>query len=156
MIQIVKIMLNVAKRARILSAAARAIRLPRIQIRCRQKFDGALVAARVNMGAARSLTRAAAYLRGSVVQSIKTDDSPSAPGTPPHSRGALKGAVLFAVDRRSLSAIIGPTASRMGEGVSAAHEFGLTFRGRKYPARPFVGPSLERCAPYLASMFHVT
>lgn len=112
----------------------------------------------------RNLFRAASALRRSAIESIKTgppasDDPtqprkkrgkrrrphrPSAPGTPPHTnRGHARRAILFAVDKAKLEAVIGPRASVVGESM-AAHEFGKQYRGNNYPARPFMGPALDR------------
>jgi hypothetical protein len=75
--------------------------------------------------------------------------NPSKPGTPPKSpTGRLKKAVQFAVDRDGQSAVIGPRGDYV-RNIGAVHEFGGTHYGDKYPARPFMGPALERSRPKL-------
>ena len=47
--------------------------------------------------------------------------------------------------------LIGPAASLIGS-VMAAHEFGGRFRGRQYPKRPLMGPSLEQSKQHLPAL----
>jgi phage gpG-like protein len=66
--------------------------------------------------------------------------APSKPGMPPHTRfNQLKKAIVY-VSKRG-EAVIGPRKSVVGLSASA-HEFGGTFKGEEYPARPFMGPAL--------------
>ena len=55
--------------------------------------------------------------------------------------GRLKKAILFNVNARSLTAIIGPKKSIVGI-VGQTHEFGKRFRGKNFPKRPFQRPAL--------------
>ena len=152
-LRIVKAANALAKGARLIAAAVRTIRLPSVKIRCRQDFNAAAVASRARMGEAAGLKRSAAYVRAAAVGSIKIAPGPSEPGSPPHSRaGQLKRAIRYSVDPHSLFAYIGPVASEVGGG-SIAHEYGTDWMGRKYPRRSFMGPSLERCSPYIAAAF---
>jgi hypothetical protein len=74
---------------------------------------------------------------------------PTPAGTPPKTpTRRLKKAVQFAVDRDGLSAVIGPRGDYV-RNIGAVHEFGGTHYGDKYPARPFMGPALERSRPKL-------
>jgi phage gpG-like protein len=82
--------------------------------------------------------------------SRKKSARPSPPGQPPKSAGRLRKSILYAV--QSDSVIIGPTANVIGQ-VGAVHEFGERFRDAKYPARPYMGPALEKTKPKLAAMW---
>lgn len=117
--------------------------------------------------------------RGHFKRKIKVSVSSgsSKPGKPPHSRaGDLKHAIMFEAERSGV--VIGPTENRIGD-VGRVHEFGgkrnrpnvyytKTFgysatTGKRgsvmreekrryrptYPARPFMGPALERVIPRL-------
>lgn len=78
--------------------------------------------------------------KGKVVR--RATHEPSPPGTPPHTqRGQAKRAITFHAD--SKGAVIGPRKSVVGFSMSA-HEFGGTYKGQTYPARPTLGPALER------------
>ena len=78
--------------------------------------------------------------KGTVAKRYKA----SAPGTPPHwhrSLAFIRQGIMFAASKENVS--IGPTASKFGESMSP-HEHGGMYRGANYPARPFMGPALER------------
>ena len=101
-----------------------------------------------------ALRLAAAYVRRAAANEIKVDAKPAFPGRPPHSRrGALKGAIRYAEEVKGMLFVVGPTALEMGD-VSFVHEFGGERFGRRYPARPFMGPIVARCAPYVAARFN--
>lgn len=101
-----------------------------------------------------ALRLAAAYIRRAAANEIKVDAKPSFPGRPPHTRrGALKAAIRYAEDTKSMLFVVGPTALEMGD-VSFVHEFGGERLGRQYPKRPFMGPVVARCAPYVAARFN--
>jgi hypothetical protein len=69
---------------------------------------------------------------------------PSDPGQPIHTRaGRARRAIRYAVDREAYTAVIGPQAKTVGSSMEV-HEFGGVRFGRKYPARPFMGPALQR------------
>lgn len=97
------------------------------------------------------------YIGGTVRKiaqnSIKIDPEPSAPGSPPHSRkGLLKKAIVYAVDREQQNVVIGPTVNVIGD-AGSPHEHGGDFRGKPYPARPFMGPALDKLANNLDKMW---
>jgi hypothetical protein len=112
-----------------------------------------------------SLGQAGAFIRSDAKQSIKrrggrkrkrkrsgqrgmiraaTNKSASRAGSAPHTRkGLLKRAILFAIERRRGSVVIGPSAM-VADDVGAAHEHGGRFRKRRYPRRPFMLPALMK------------
>lgn len=57
-------------------------------------------------------------------------------------RGQLPRAIVYAYDKTRMEAVIGPAASRVGTSASA-HEHGGRYKGQTYPARPFMGPTLQ-------------
>lgn len=92
-------------------------------------------------GMIRALFKAAGMTRGAIRRLIKVrKKGKSSPGQPlfTHDKTA-KNAVLFAVDKRKKTAVVGYAFSRFGE-VGGIHEHGLSRFGRNYPARPAVGP----------------
>jgi hypothetical protein len=103
----------------------------------------------------KNLGHAAASIRKTETESIKSVAGPSPPGTPPHThtggvskagktrRGVLQRSFAYAVDKAAGRAVIGPQASVVGE-AGAAHEFGGEFRGTDYPERSFATPALEK------------
>lgn len=92
--------------------------------------------------ARRMFAKAAFRIFRDAQSSIERSATPSAPGTPPHTRrGQLKRAIRY--DATKDGAVIGPLASMVGE-AGAAHEFGGGFRGQDYPERPYMGPALDR------------
>ncbi len=96
----------------------------------------------------RNFGHAAASLSKDAKASIENASGPSAPGTPPHSRkGLLRRAIRYAYDKES--AVIGPTATTVGQSATAA-EFGGEYKGEDYPERPFMEPALERALPRMA------
>lgn len=100
-----------------------------IKVRVENDFDNVLRAAeRANDW---SLRRAGAYLRGVAAKGIRMSKSASAPGRYPHTRkGRLKKAIVFAVDRKGVNVLIGPSRSWIGK-IGATHEFGLTEPAKK-------------------------
>ena len=98
----------------------------------------------------RALFRNAARLRLIARRSIrKRKRKNSLPGNPPFTRTGKKGrnplrrAIVFEVNRAAKRAIIGPRASVVGQ-VGELHEFGGTRGGLRFPARPFMGPALDK------------
>ena len=73
-------------------------------------------------------------------------DTPSAPGTPPHThRGSFYKRALFAdVNKQQQNAVIGFRKSVVGMAASK-HEHGLRSEDNKFtfPQRPTIGPALE-------------
>lgn len=93
----------------------------------------------------KNLGHAAARISKDAKASILTDQDPSSPGSPPHTKAAaghnLRGAIRF--DYNKEDAVIGPLASFVGE-AGRAHEMGGEFHGQEYPERPFMLPALEQ------------
>ena len=101
----------------------------------------------------KALRSAGAYVRRIAVNSIHRSKKSSPPGTPPNTRqGLLKRSILFGVERDARSVVIGPAKSLVGLSMTA-HEFGGTYRGRKYPKRRLIGPALDRAAPGLPKLW---
>lgn len=75
--------------------------------------------------------------------SIKKSKKPSAPGSPPTTRGRgrknLRGAIFTDANRES--GIVGPRHSFVGD-VGEAHEFGKERKGDQFPERSFMGLAL--------------
>jgi phage gpG-like protein len=77
----------------------------------------------------------------------------SRPGTPPYTHtGQLRQAIVYAVSQDKSSVVIGPNAADMDQ-VGGLHEFGGTRFGKTYPARPFMGPALEKIQPELPAFW---
>lgn len=67
---------------------------------------------------------------------------PSPAGMPPRTRfGQIKRAIVYAAAKGE--AVIGPRHSIIGESGSA-HEFGGKYQQEDFPARPFMGPALDK------------
>lgn len=92
--------------------------------------------------ARRAFAKAAFRIFRDAQASVERSAEPSAPGEPPHTRrGQLKRAIRY--DATKDGAVIGPQQSMVG--ISAtAHEFGGPYERERFPARPFMGPALER------------
>ena len=117
------------------------------------EFDAEGLAARVAKASVEVLKRMGAYVRTVARRKVHTSDRPSTPGTPPHSRtGALKRGILFGVEKRRQSVIVGPSEKFVGTSM-VAHEFGGGYKLERYPKRPLMGPSLKESAPHLGKMW---
>ena len=117
------------------------------------EFDADGLVARVAKASVDILRRMGAYVRTVARRKVKTDERPSTPGTPPHSRtGALKRGILFGVEKRRNAVVVGPSERFVGTS-AAAHEFGGAYKRERYPKRPLMGPSLKESAPRLARMW---
>ena len=109
--------------------------------------------ARVAKASFAVLRRMGAYVRRAAQHKVRTSEKPSLPGTPPHSKtGALKRGILFGVEKRRQSVLIGPGFRFVGESMSA-HEFGGKYRRERYPKRPLMGPTLKESAPRLSRLW---
>jgi phage gpG-like protein len=111
-----------------------------------EKFfdESAKVLEAAHRATTRSLAKAAYAIFRTAQEEITTAAKPSEAGQPPHTRkGQLRRAERYDVDAAAEVAVIGPRFSMVGASAEA-HEFGGEFRGDKYPARPFMGPALER------------
>jgi phage gpG-like protein len=101
----------------------------------------------------KNLGHAAAVLRKIAIRSIHKRKKPSRPGSPPHTQtGRLKKAILYYNDRNRQEAIIGPSKNIIGI-AGAEHEHGGRFRRERFPARPYMGPALEKIVPSLPPMW---
>jgi hypothetical protein len=100
-----------------------------------------------------SLGHAGAAIRLVARRSIRRRKGPSAPGQPPHTHtGALRGAILYAVEKTRERVVIGPAFAGVGTS-SMAHEFGGRYKRTRYPRRPFMGPALEKTRDRLPRMW---
>ena len=117
------------------------------------EFDRDGLVARVARASVDILRRMGAYVRTVARRKVRTSERPSTPGTPPHSRtGALRRGILFGVEKRGESVVVGPAERFVGTS-AAAHEFGGAYKRERYPKRPLMGPSLQESAPRLAKMW---
>ena len=120
-------------------------------MKCRIEFDDRRILVAVRSGNNIALRRAGAYIRKAARNRISTSDKASAPGSPPNTRqGLLKQSLLFGVDSRRESVVIGPAESIIGTAM-VAHEFGGRYRS--YPKRPLMGPTLQKTATKLPDLW---
>ena len=117
------------------------------------EFDANGLVARAAKASVDVLRRMGAYIRRAAQSKVRQSRNPSQPGEPPHTRrGALKRGILFGVDRRTNSVVVGPSVRFVGTSLQA-HEFGGGYKRERYPKRPLMGPSLRESAPHLAKMW---
>ena len=117
------------------------------------EFDADGLVARAAKASVDVLRRMGAYIRRIAQSKVRQSRNPSQPGEPPHTRrGALKRGILFGVDRRTGSVVVGPSIRFVGTSMQA-HEFGGGYKRERYPKRPLMGPSLRESAPHLAKMW---
>ena len=117
------------------------------------EFDEEGLVARVAKAAVDILRRMGAYVRTVARRKVRTSERPSPAGTPPHSRtGALRRGILFGVEKRRQSVVVGPSERFVGTSMTA-HEFGGAYKRERYPKRPLMGPSLKESVPRLARMW---
>ena len=117
------------------------------------EFDAEGLTARIARASVDILRRMGAYIRTVARRKVKPGDRPSPAGSPPHSRtGALRRGILFGVEKRRQSVVIGPSERFVGTSMSA-HEFGGAYKRERYPKRPLMGPSLKEAVPRLARMW---
>ena len=122
-------------------------------MKCRVEFNERRVLIAVQNGNNVALRRAGAYIRKAARNQVFASDRASIPGTPPHTRrGLLKNSLLFGVEKRAQSVVIGPAESFIGTAM-VAHEFGGLYRKRRYPKRRLMGPTLEKTASKLPSLW---
>mgnify|MGYP007026490821 CR=1 FL=1 len=92
----------------------------------------------------KNLGQAGASLRLVARRSIRRRKTPSPEGQPPNTRaGQLRRAILYAIEAREQTVVIGPDVDVVGTS-GAAHEQGGRYKREKYPRRPFMGPALEK------------
>ena len=122
-------------------------------MKCRIEFDDRRILVAVRNGNNIALRRAGAYIRKAARNRISTSEKASAPGSPPNTRqGLLKQSLLFGVEQRRQSVVIGPAESIIGTAM-VAHEFGGRYRKRRYPKRPLMGPTLQKTATKLPDLW---
>jgi len=122
-------------------------------VKVKTRMDVKTVLRKARRANIESLGHAGAAIRLTARRSIRRRKGPSAPGTPPHTHtGALRGAILYAVEKNREQVVIGPAFA--GVGTSAmAHEFGGRYRKARYHQRPFMGPALEKVKDRLPRMW---
>lgn len=100
----------------------------------------------------RNLRHAGFSISKGAKQSITKSAEPSAPGSPPNTRGRGRANIRAAiyVNAQPESVIIGPRASYVGE-AGRAHELGEEFKGDEFEERPFMGPALQAAIPRFMS-----
>ena len=122
-------------------------------MKCRIEFDDRRILVAVRSGNNIALRRAGAYIRKAARNRVTTSEKASAPGSPPNTRqGLLKQSLLFGVDSRRESVVIGPAENIIGTAM-VAHEYGGRFRKRRYPKRPLMGPTLQKTATKLPDLW---
>ena len=117
------------------------------------EFDADGLVARAAKASVDVLRRMGAYIRRVAQSKVRQSRNPSQPGEPPHTRrGALKRGILFGVEKRRQSVLIGPGFRFVGASM-AAHEFGGQYRKERYPKRPLMGPTLKESASRLSVLW---
>lgn len=92
----------------------------------------------------KNIGHGAASIAQSARRSIRIGRRASEPGKPPRTRRQrrLKQAIQYAGDKSQKTYVVGVKKSMFGV-VGGVHEHGETYKGVKYPARPFMRPALE-------------
>lgn len=122
-------------------------------MKVRIEFDERRILMCVRDGNNVALRRAGAYIRKAARNKVSTSDRASSPGSPPHTReGLLKRSLLFGVEKRRQSVVIGPAEKLIGTAMYA-HEFGGRYKKQRYPRRPLMGPTLQKTASKLPSLW---
>lgn len=117
------------------------------------EFEEKTLLAKVAKASVDILKRMGAYVRTVARRKVKSSDKPSPPGSPPHSKtGALKKGILFGLEKKNSSVLIGPSDRFVGASASA-HEFGGKYKKERYPKRPLMGPSLKESIPQLTKLW---
>jgi hypothetical protein len=129
-------------------------------------FDRQIVIDAVGVATAKNLSKAGSFIQRSARSSLRRRKKASAPGEPPsvHTRdrvATLKN-IWFVFDPINKSVVVGPmklnTSALVGSDqptVPALHEYGgsavvgkgIRKRRVRYPARPFMGPAMQRELP---------
>lgn len=129
-------------------------------LRSKSRFDYQKMRRKAQTGTFRSLSHAGAVIRKAAVQSIRPPAAgiqgrdaqghftrvqrPAPVGQPPYTRTRrLPKAILYAVDKRRQSVVIGPARHLIGT-VGRPHERGGRYKRQVYPARPFMRPALRK------------
>lgn len=118
-----------------------------IKMKAHTNFDIAKVQKIRDREDYRTLGRAGAFVRSVMRRKVGRRKTPRPAGQPMASpSGLARSSIVFSVDRKSRSVVIGPL-KRMFGGLGQLHEFGGVYKGRRYPARPYSQPSLEQAQP---------
>ena len=112
------------------------------------EFDADGLVARAARASVNVLRRMGAYIRRAAQSKVRQSRNPSQPGEPPHTRrGALKRGILFGVDRRTNSVVVGPSIRFVGTSMQA-HEFGnAPEKPTRYSAAVLEGSFARRANP---------
>jgi hypothetical protein len=112
------------------------------QVRMSRVFlDRQRIIDRIGRAAARTLSKAGAFIRRSAKGKIRYAKSPSKPGSPPHGhrgkygQSPLRELIFFAFDERTSSLVVGPTPFGGMSDVPRTLELGGTTRGLRNPLR---------------------
>lgn len=117
------------------------------------EFDERRILVAVESGNLTALRRTGAYIRKAARNKVTTSSNSSTPGSPPNTRrGLLTNSLLFGVEKHIPSVVIGPAKSMIGVSMTA-HEYGGKYRGRRYPKRPLMNPTLTAVIPKLPKLF---
>ena len=101
----------------------------------------------------KNIRNAAFSIRKYIRESIKKSPTAAEPGKPVATRGRrgnVKNSIFVAAD--DTTALIGPRYSFVGDAMEA-HEFGKTYKGDRFAARPTSGPGLEANTDRFADSF---
>lgn len=117
------------------------------------EFDERRILVAVESGNLTALRRAGAYIRKAARNKVTTSSNSSTPGSSPNTRrGLLKNSLLFGVEKRIPSVVIGPAESIIGLAMTP-HEYGGMYRKRRYPKRPLMNPTLTAAIPKLPKLW---
>lgn len=118
-------------------------------------FSTRAVRQAVDRAKRRVLIQQGAYLRKVAQHLIHRRRGASRAGSPPHSHaGLLRDQIFYGYDRAAESVVVGPRVFNRSDAPGVLEFGGRHPRtGRRYPARPFMGPALERSEPKLASFW---
>jgi len=141
----------------------------KISIKVSQFFDKAAVIAKLSPARLKYLRRAGGFVRRVALSSIKRrgasrkppknkkgkayqkwlkeirERPASPPGKPPFTHTGLfkeSGSIVFGLDSDREGAVIGFLKGKVDD-IAELHEFGGTRKGKRYPARPTMGPALD-------------
>ena len=127
-----------------------------IKLKAQTQLDKGAVKRPVKRANVKTLQHAAALVRIIAKRSIRRAGKKAKagrPGKPPRSRTRrLPNAIVYEVHPQKDQAFIGPSHKLIST-VGGAHEHGGVFRGRHYPARPYMGPALEEVRPRLPKIW---
>ena len=121
--------------------------------RYRSKFERERLRRAAQSGTFRSLGHAVATIRKLAMGSIRRIAGRSAVGQPPHTHtNRLPKAILFAVEKPTQSAVVGPSRRIVGL-AGAEQEHGGRWRKELFAPRPFMAPALEKVINRLPSFW---